>query len=225
MTPGRMRRAAVGLVPLCLGGLALLGGGPARGAAVGPKATARESVAVRAGMGADDRVVGELETGEVVTIDMELDGDAGRRCGVIQEGKTTPAGYVPCKSLERRAGADTRGARKWKYVQTRTRARPDPEPREEAAKAAGEKRPYADVKVLAYVTSWCPFCAKARALLGTLGVSVTEYDIEREPARKAEMVAKSGRTGIPFLDIEGIQIAGFDEVEIREAVEKRRAAR
>src|SRR5512134_1918677 len=196
-------------MPVGLGLFVLLGGPPARGAVVGPKATVRETVSVRAGIAADDPVVGELQSGEAVTIDLELDGDAGRRCGVIQDGKTIPIGYVPCQSLERQARADIRGGRKWKHVGTQTRSQPDPAPREDATPAGSEKRPYADVKVLAYVTSWCPQCARARKLLSTLGVSVTEYDIEREPARRAEMVAMSGQTGIPVLDIEGIKIVGF----------------
>jgi hypothetical protein len=55
-------------------------------------------------------------------------------------------------------------------------------------------------------------------------VSITDYDIEREPARREEMVAKSGQKGIPVIDIEGILLVGFGESAIRDAVEKRRAS-
>ncbi len=37
------------------------------------------------------------------------------------------------------------------------------------------------------------------------------------------MLAKSGRKGVPFIDIEGIHLQGFNADSIRRAVEKRRA--
>jgi glutaredoxin len=202
--------------------VAHLAGAPAQGAAAELKATVRENVSVHAGMGADSRVVGQLQNGDVVTIDIELSGHAGQWCGVIQQGSTTPVGYVPCGTLDRQP----RTRAQWKHVGTRTRAQPEPASasRQAVAKPAREKRPYADVKVLFYYAWWCPHCTRARALLQSLGVSITDYDIEREPARREEMVAKSGQKGIPVIDIEGILLVGFGESAIRDAVEKRRAS-
>jgi len=68
-----------------------------------------------------------------------------------------------------------------------------------------ESRPLRDVSIIMYVTSWCPYCIKARDFIGTLsGVRFVEYDIESSKARNAEMLAKSGGgKGVPLIDVEG----------------------
>ena len=217
----RFQRTALGMMLISLT-FAPLVGTPAQGEVAEPIATIREDVPVRAGMGADSRVVGHLQKGDLVTIDIELNGHDGQWCGVIPQGMATPVGYVPCGSLDRQA----RTGAQWNYVSTQTRAQPEsaPAPQQDVPKPVRDKRPYADVKVLFYYAWWNPECTKARALLQSLGVSITEYDIAREPARAEEMVAKSGQKGVPVIDIEGILLVGFGESSIREAVEKRRAA-
>jgi glutaredoxin len=196
-------------------------GKPAQGKVAEPTATVREEVPVRDGMGADSRVVGHLQKGDLVTIDIEMNGHDGRWCGVIRQGKTILVGYVFCGSLDRQA----RTAAQWKYLSKQTRAQFESAPatRQDVPKLVRDNRPYADVKVLFYYASWCPHCT-ARALLKSLGVSITEYDIEREPAGAEEMVAKSGQKGVPVIDIESILLVGFDESSIRKTIEKRKTA-
>src|SRR5437867_1642209 len=88
----------------------------------------------------------------------------------------------------------------------------------------GFRRPYRDVKVLMYMTDWCGYCRKARALFKSLGVRLTEYNIENDPQKEKEQLRKSGGAkGVPLLDIEGTIVRGFDEEEIRAAIERRRA--
>lgn len=41
-------------------------------------------------------------------------------------------------------------------------------------------RSYGAVDVILYETSWCPYCKKARELLKEMGVSLIEYDIEKD---------------------------------------------
>jgi glutaredoxin len=82
---------------------------------------------------------------------------------------------------------------------------------------------YGDIDVILYSTAWCGYCTKARAYLAGLGVSVTEHDVDRDPARGEEMRAKSGSRGVPVVDVEGIIIRGYAPDQIRAAVEKRRA--
>ncbi len=85
-------------------------------------------------------------------------------------------------------------------------------------------RPYRDVHVTLYMTSWCPYCRKARELLNSLGVNVTEHDIERDKAMAAEKRRVSGGySGVPLLDIEGILIRGFSPDAIKNAIERRRS--
>lgn len=55
-----------------------------------------------------------------------------------------------------------------------------------------------------------------------MGVSLIEYDIEKEPARRQEMLSKSGRSGVPVVDIEGIIIRGYSAEAMRSAIERKR---
>jgi glutaredoxin len=82
---------------------------------------------------------------------------------------------------------------------------------------------YASIDVVLYSTSWCPYCAKARDVLKEMGVSLTEYDIEKDPGKHAEMLEKSGGSrGVPVIDVEGIIMKGYSAEAIRAAVEKQR---
>ncbi len=86
-----------------------------------------------------------------------------------------------------------------------------------------EKRPYSDIKVIMYVTSWCGYCRKAREYLQSLRVNLALYDVERDSSSQREMLSKSGGArGVPLIDVEGIIIHGYNPSGIRDAVEKRR---
>jgi glutaredoxin 3 len=63
-----------------------------------------------------------------------------------------------------------------------------------------------------YATGWCPYCARARALLERKGVTWTEIDVEAEPARRAEMIARSGRRTVPQIFIGDHPIGGSDDL-------------
>ena len=52
-------------------------------------------------------------------------------------------------------------------------------PQRPKSEAFKEKRPYADIQVIMYMTSWCPYCTKARNYLHSLDVHLIEYNIER----------------------------------------------
>jgi glutaredoxin len=81
---------------------------------------------------------------------------------------------------------------------------------------------YGAIDVILYETTWCPTCQKAHALLNDLGVSLVVYDVEKEPLKHKEMIAKSGSRGVPVIDIEGIILRGYSANAIKTAVEKRR---
>jgi glutaredoxin len=74
------------------------------------------------------------------------------------------------------------------------------------------------------MTEWCPHSLKARAYLKSLGVNLTEYDVERDESRNEEKMRKSGEKGVPVIDVEGIIVRGFSENGIKQAVEKRRTS-
>jgi glutaredoxin 3 len=67
-------------------------------------------------------------------------------------------------------------------------------------------------KVEMYATAWCPYCARARALLGKKGIAFTEIDIDEEPRRRDEMIRRAGRTSVPQIFINGEHIGGSDEM-------------
>jgi glutaredoxin 3 len=67
-------------------------------------------------------------------------------------------------------------------------------------------------KVELYATGWCPYCTRARQLLASKGVEIEEIDIEAHPDRRAQMVARSGRTSVPQIFINQTHIGGCDDL-------------
>jgi glutaredoxin 3 len=64
-----------------------------------------------------------------------------------------------------------------------------------------------------YTTMWCPFCARARALIERKGVAYTNIDLDEEPNRRDEMVRRSGgRRTVPQIFIDGEHIGGSDDL-------------
>ena len=64
-----------------------------------------------------------------------------------------------------------------------------------------------------YTTMFCPYCARARALLERKGVEYTEFDIIGEPPRRDEMIRRAGgRTSVPQIFINGEHIGGSDDM-------------
>lgn len=67
-------------------------------------------------------------------------------------------------------------------------------------------------RVEIYLTPWCPYCRRALALLHELGVTPTVLDVEKEPAREAEMERRAGRDTVPQIFIDGRHVGGCDEL-------------
>ncbi len=68
-------------------------------------------------------------------------------------------------------------------------------------------------KVEIYSTMFCPYCARARALLQHKGVAFTEIDLIEEPRRRDEMIQRAGgRTSVPQIFIDGEHIGGSDDM-------------
>ncbi len=64
-----------------------------------------------------------------------------------------------------------------------------------------------------YTTMWCPYCARARALLDRKGVAYTDIDIMEHPERRDEMIRRAGgRKTVPQIFIDGEHIGGSDEL-------------
>lgn len=63
-----------------------------------------------------------------------------------------------------------------------------------------------------YCTAACPFCQAAERLLAQKGVAVDKIRVDLEPARRAEMMQKSGRRTVPQIWINGLHIGGCDDL-------------
>jgi glutaredoxin 3 len=67
-------------------------------------------------------------------------------------------------------------------------------------------------KVLMYLTASCPFCQSADRLLQQKGAAVEKIRVDLEPARRAEMIQKSGRRTVPQIWINGLHVGGCDDL-------------
>ena len=68
-------------------------------------------------------------------------------------------------------------------------------------------------RVLIYSTAACPYCQAADRLLARKGVGdIERVRVDLEPARRAEMRQKSGRSTVPQIWIDGRHVGGSDEL-------------
>lgn len=66
--------------------------------------------------------------------------------------------------------------------------------------------------VLIYTTPWCPYCHRAKQLLGDKGVAYDEIDVDADPGQRAAMEDRSGRYTVPQIFINGASIGGCDDL-------------
>jgi glutaredoxin 3 len=63
-----------------------------------------------------------------------------------------------------------------------------------------------------YTQPWCPYCARARALLQSKGVTFQEIDAPQGSEARAQSIARSGKTSVPQVFVDGVPIGGSDEL-------------
>ncbi|HKX52470.1 MAG TPA: glutaredoxin 3 [Nitrosospira sp.] len=69
------------------------------------------------------------------------------------------------------------------------------------------------VKVLMYSTGFCPYCVMAERLLRARGVEeIEKIRVDLEPARRAEMMEKTGRRTVPQIYIGDTHVGGYDDL-------------
>ena len=67
--------------------------------------------------------------------------------------------------------------------------------------------------VTMYTTASCPYCIHAERLLTRKGVtSIDKVRVDLEPARRVEMMQKTGRRTVPQIYIGTLHVGGFDEL-------------
>ena len=66
--------------------------------------------------------------------------------------------------------------------------------------------------ITVYVTGWCPYCQRAKALLKGKNLVFTEIDVDDDPKFRAEMIARSGRRTVPQIFIGERHVGGCDDL-------------
>jgi len=68
-------------------------------------------------------------------------------------------------------------------------------------------------RVLMYTTASCPYCIHAERLLTRKGVTdVEKIRVDLEPARRVEMMQRTGRRTVPQIYIGERHVGGFDDL-------------
>jgi glutaredoxin 3 len=67
--------------------------------------------------------------------------------------------------------------------------------------------------IMMYATAICPFCVQAERLLRTKGVvDIAKVRVDLEPARRQEMMQKTGRRTVPQIYIGALHVGGYDDL-------------
>ena len=66
--------------------------------------------------------------------------------------------------------------------------------------------------ILIYTKQWCPYCAKAKALLRAKDLEWRELDVTFDERLLQEMVERSGRRSVPEIFLGGELVGGYDDL-------------
>jgi glutaredoxin 3 len=67
--------------------------------------------------------------------------------------------------------------------------------------------------IMMYATAICPFCVQAERLLRAKGVAdIAKVRVDLDPARRQEMMQKTGRRTVPQIYIGALHIGGYDDL-------------
>ena len=67
-------------------------------------------------------------------------------------------------------------------------------------------------EIVVYSSAWCPYCIRAKHLLDSKGVRYEEISVDGNPAVRAEMTRKAGRTSVPQIWIGQSHVGGCDDL-------------
>ncbi|MEN3352310.1 MAG: glutaredoxin 3 [Betaproteobacteria bacterium] len=63
-----------------------------------------------------------------------------------------------------------------------------------------------------YTTAVCPYCLLAERLLVAKGVTIEKVRVDLEPARRLEMMEKTGRRTVPQIYVGETHVGGYDDL-------------
>lgn len=68
-------------------------------------------------------------------------------------------------------------------------------------------------KVVMYSTGFCPYCVMAERLLVAKGVAeIEKVRVDLDPARREEMMQKTGRRTVPQIYVGDRHVGGYDDL-------------
>ena len=70
-----------------------------------------------------------------------------------------------------------------------------------------------------YVTSWCPYCHKAKSFFRSRGIEFAEYNVENDEEAAKRMSSLTKSRAVPFAVINGHHIQGFSVGAYEQALE------
>ena len=74
-------------------------------------------------------------------------------------------------------------------------------------------------RISMYCTAVCPYCVAAERLLHSKGVAdIDKIRVDLQPARRVEMMERTGRRTVPQIYIEDRHVGGFDDLAALDAV-------
>jgi glutaredoxin 3 len=70
-----------------------------------------------------------------------------------------------------------------------------------------------NAEVMMYSTAQCPYCIRAERFLAAKGVQdIAKVRVDLEPARRVEMMSRTGRRTVPQIYIGDTHVGGFDDL-------------
>ncbi|NUP08769.1 MAG: glutaredoxin 3 [Polyangiaceae bacterium] len=70
----------------------------------------------------------------------------------------------------------------------------------------------ASAEVVIYVTTYCPYCVRAKALLSKKDVPYQEVNVEERPDLRSWIAQKSGQRTVPQIFVNGRPLGGFSDI-------------
>jgi len=64
-----------------------------------------------------------------------------------------------------------------------------------------------------YTTAVCPYCERAERLLASKGrTAIDKIRVDLDPARRVEMMERTGRRTVPQIYIGAVHVGGYDDL-------------
>lgn len=67
-------------------------------------------------------------------------------------------------------------------------------------------------RIQMYSMEWCPYCAKAKAMLKAKGIDYDEVDVTHDEDAAREMVERTGQRAVPQFFLDGEYLGGYDSL-------------